>query len=43
MENVSNGDTILRSCGTGTDPEKNGKETPIWGVAQFGEMSHPDS
>ena len=21
--------------------EKNGKEAPIWGVAQFGEMSHP--
>ena len=23
--------------------EKNGKETPIWGVVQFGEMSHPGS
>ena len=23
--------------------EKNGKEAPIWGVAQFGEMSHPGS
>ena len=25
------------------NPEKNGKETPIWGVAQFGEMSYPGS
>ena len=22
-------------------PEKNGKEAPVWGVAQFGEMSYP--
>ena len=26
-----------------TAPEKNGKEAPIWGVAQFGEMGHPGS
>ena len=25
------------------ETEKNGKEAPIWGVAQFGEMSHPGS
>ena len=24
-------------------PEKNGKEAPIWGVTQVGEMSHPSS
>ena len=23
--------------------EKNGKEAPIWGVAQFWEMNHPGS
>ena len=23
--------------------EKNGKEAPVWGVAQFGEMSYPGS
>ena len=28
---------------TGVKSEKNGKEAPIWGVAQFGEMSHPGS
>ena len=27
----------------GLTAEKNGKEAPIWGVAQFGEMSHPGS
>ena len=25
------------------NPQKNGKEAPIWGVAQFGEMSYPGS
>ena len=25
------------------EPEKNGKETPVWGVAQFGEMSYSGS
>ena len=25
------------------EPEKNGMEAPIWGLAQFGEMSHPGS
>ena len=28
---------------THLEAEKNGKETPIWGVAQFGEMSYPGS
>ena len=28
---------------TGVNAEKNGKETPILGVAQFGEMSYPGS
>ena len=31
---------LARGCG---GPEKNGKEGPIWKVAQFGEMSRPGS
>ena len=32
--------TIIQSV---INPEKNGKETPILGVAQFGELSYPGS
>ena len=35
------GDTVTYL--SGYNPEKNGKEAPVWGVAQFGEMSYPGS
>ena len=31
--------SVLPRFNTGS--EKNGKEAPVWGVAQFGEMSYP--
>ena len=35
--------TVVANHRGAVGAEKNGKEAPIWGVAQFGEMSHPGS